>query len=291
VKRLLIVLAAAGCGKDAAPSGPAPTPGPAIVVHVGDAGVAGDAAPSKGWIGVIAAAQLVDVAPQLPGVIAQVKVRPGDTVKAGDVLVEMDPTSMQDQLRAAQASVSAAQAAYTQAIVDVQDAKRRLKLETQAVKDGVSPRQNVEEARLSVKRNQAAAEHAAATVAAERARLDSARAHVADTALKATFDGTVSNRFHDDGATVQAGEPIVRIVRQEGLRLKFAVPPDSARALAIDAPVVATVDTVAAPVPAVIRQISPALDPASQLIFVEAEPTVPLAPGLRPGLGAWVRTP
>jgi len=290
---LVMVLAMAACGGGAA----APAAGagsgsakPAVARATPDAAPA-DPYAQKGYIGVVASSQLVNIAPLVAGVIASVKVRPGDPVKAGDVVVEMDPTSMQEQLRAEQAAVSAAQAAYTQALVDVQDAKRRLKLETQAVKDGVSPRQNEEEARLGVKRAEAAAQHASATVSAERARLETARDHVSDTSLKATFDGTVSNRYQDDGATVSPGQPIVRIVRQEGLRLKFAVPPERAKALKIDTKVIATIETVGAPVPAVISQIVQTIDPASQMIFVEAEPTAPVAAELRPGLAAWVRIP
>jgi membrane fusion protein, multidrug efflux system len=292
-RALLLALVLAACdGSNGPPAAPAPG---GSAAHATDGGVAATgpvADASPGFIGVIAPSQLVDIAPQVPGVLASVSVRAGDPVKAGDAVAEMDPNSMQDQLRAEQGAVSAAEAAYTQAGVDLQEARRRLKLETQAVKDGISPRQNVDEARSGVKRAEAALSHAAADVKAERARLDTAKKHVADTTLKATFDGIVSNRYHDGGATVQAGEPIVRIVRLEGARLKFAVPAERAKGLTLGQTVTATVDGVAAPVTAAIRQISPAPDPSSQLIFVEAEPSPSdAATGLRPGLGALVRIP
>ena len=250
-----------------------------------------DAAPSRGFVGVITAAESVDIAPRFQGVVRVVNVRAGDAVVKDQVVAEMDPKSMQEELRAAEAAYNAAAAARRQADVDVEDARRKLRLETKAVADGVSPRTNLEEAQLAVKRAEAAASKAVSTVAAESSHVQTARDHLTDTALRAPSDGTVAFRYKDPGATVAAGVAIVRIVGHGGLRLRFAVPPDDARSLAVNAKVEATVDTIAGAVPAVVRQISPAIDPASGLIFVEAELQADdkIGAQLRPGLAAWVK--
>src|SRR5258706_10666983 len=137
----------------------------------------------------------------------------------------MDPKSMQEELRAAQAALGAAVAAQRQADVDVEDARRKLAVETKAVADGVSPKINVDEAKLAVKRAEAALAKAASTVAQESSHAQTARDHLSDTDLRAPTDGTVSMRFKDPGATVAAGRPIVRAVRPGGLRLNVRVPP------------------------------------------------------------------
>jgi RND family efflux transporter MFP subunit len=251
------------------------------------------AAPSRGFIGVIAASESMDVAPLVAGRIASVSVRPGDQVKAGQAVAEMDPTSMEEELRAAEAAVGAAQAAYRQAAVDVEDARRKLALETKAFADGLSPKAAYDEAAIGLKRALAAADRAAATATAEKSRLQTARDHVGNTKLEAKFDGIVQLRLRDPGATVQAGEPIVRILGRADLRLRFAVPAERAKALAIGTPVTATVETVTAPVPAIVAQVSPALDPASGLILIEAELKLDAATTaqLRPSLAAWVQIP
>ncbi|MBZ0231595.1 MAG: HlyD family efflux transporter periplasmic adaptor subunit, partial [Deltaproteobacteria bacterium] len=106
----------------------------------------------------------------------------------------------------------------------------------------------------------------------------------------APFSGTVALRFKDAGATVGPGTPIVRLVGEEGLRLRFAVPPARMNELAPGKEVDATIDTVDRPLVAIVRQVSPALDPASGMIVVEAELGVAgEAEGLRPGLAAQVR--
>ncbi|MCE9575350.1 MAG: efflux RND transporter periplasmic adaptor subunit [Deltaproteobacteria bacterium] len=269
-------------------------PGPAHPPAVRrDAGVSDAAPPSRGFVGVIAASESIDIAPLVAGRIAAVDVRPGDQVKRGDVVAVMDPTSMQEEMRAAQAALGAAQAAFRQAAVDVEDAGRKVALEKKGVADGVSSQEQYDQAVIGLKRAKAAADRAAATAAAEKSRLETARDHVGNTKLMATFDGIVQVRLRDPGATVQAGEPIVRILGRAELRLRFAVPAEIAKALAVGTAVIATVDGIATPVPAVVRQVSPALDAASGMILIEAELAADPAvvAQLRPSLAAWVRLP
>lgn len=281
MKRLLLVLAA--CGVDRGPA-PPPAPAPAVKVAVADAA----AAPEE-LIGVLAAAQSVDIAPRAAGVVLKIDVATGDRVTMGQVVAEMDPMGLQEELRAAEAALGAATAAHRQAVVDVEDAKRKVVLETQAVADGVSAKSVLEEAKFGVKRAEAAEQKAAATQAAEASRAQTARDHVGDTQLRAPFDGTVAQRFHDAGSRIEAGAAIVRIVGNGGMRLRFAVPADRAHALTVGAKVTATIDTVAAPVAATVKQISPTIDAASGMVIVEAELADAGAGALRPGLAARVK--
>ena len=282
MKRLLLLLAACVVDRGAAP--PPPAPAPVVKVAAADAAVA-----PEELIGVLAAAQSVDVAPRAAGVVLKIDVATGDHVTMGQVVAEMDPMGLQEELRAAEAALGAATAAHRQAVVDVEDAKRKVVLETQAVADGVSARSVLEEAKFGVKRAEAAEQKAAASQAAEASRAQTARDHVGDTQLRAPFDGTVAQRFRDAGSRIEAGAAIVRIVGNGGMRLRFAVPAERAHALTVGAKVMATIDTVAAPVAATVRQISPTIDAASGMVIVEAELADAGAGALRPGLAARVK--
>ena len=244
-------------------------------------------AAAPGFVGVIAAAESVDIAPRFQGVVSSIKVRPGDKVAAGQIIAEMDPKAMQEELRAAEAALGAAAAAKRQADVDVEDARRKAVLEAEAAAKGITAQSVADEAKLAVKRAEAASSRASSLVAAESSHVQTARDHLTDNMLRAKFDGTVAMRFHDNGATVPAGGAIVRIVGRGGPRLRFAVPPDRAQPLTLGTKVTASVDTIAERVTATIQQVSPALDTASGMILIEAEIAGDTS-RLRPGLAATV---
>jgi RND family efflux transporter MFP subunit len=222
--------------------------------------------------------------------LARVHVRAGDRVAAGQVVAELDPGQVEEEVRGAEAAARRAEAEVRKARVDVEDERRKLALQRRAVQSGVAPVSAVEEAELAVKRAVAARESAAQDAMAARSRAKTARGRLGDTRLAAPFDGTVALRFRDAGAIVEASAPIMKIVKQGPLRLRFAVPPRRALALSPGSGVVAAVDTIASPVRATIRRVSPALDPASEMIIVEAELAVDpgVAADLRPGLAAQV---
>jgi RND family efflux transporter MFP subunit len=278
----LLCLVACGSDRPIAPVSRDAGAGSARPVVPADAGV------SAGYVGVIASAESVDIAPRFQGVVASIKVRPGDKVTAGQVIAEMDPKSMQEELRAAGAALGAAQAAKRQADVDVEDAKRKATLEADAAAKGISSQSVADEAKLAVKRAEAAAQRAASLVAAETSHVQTARDHLTDNTLRAKFDGTVAMRFRDPGATVPQGGAIVRIVGRGGPRLRFAVPPDRAQPLGIGVEITASVETIRKPITAKIQQVSPALDTASGMVLIEAEIDGDTT-GLRPGLAATVR--
>jgi RND family efflux transporter MFP subunit len=282
VKRLLLLLAA--CGGDPTPQAP-PRP-----VHA-DARLAAtaDASPQR-FTGVLSAAEVVDITPRVAGVIAKVTVGAGDRVEAGQIVAEMDPMQLREELRAAEAALAAASAATRQAAVDVEDARRKLVLETKAVASGVSAQTQLDEARLGVKRAEAAVERAHSSQAAEAARAQNAKDQLTNSGLKAPFAGTVEKRYRDAGNRVEAGQPIVRIVGHGKMRLRFAVPPELVKRVPVGAAVTATIDTIAHSIPATVKQVSPAVDPASGLILVEAELNDAQAE-LRTGLAAWVEPP
>jgi membrane fusion protein, multidrug efflux system len=282
-----VALLLAGCGDERR----APAPRAPLDAGAAPAGNDAAAATSRGFVGVLVAAELVDVAPRFEGRVVKVHVRAGDKVRAGALLAEMDPAPLREELRAAEASQRAAVAAQRQADVDVAEATRRLENERAAVAAGTSPRQLLETAELGLQRARAARERARSMVAEERSRVETSRARLADAALRAPFAGTVGLRFRDAGATVGPGTPIVRLVGQGDLLLRFAVPPDRARALAVGDTVDVEIETLPDPAPAIVRQISPALDPASGLVLCEAELGLDdtARAELRSGLAAWVR--
>jgi len=159
----------------------------------------------RGWVGVLIAQRTIDVAPRFSGVVADVKVRPGDLVREGDVLARLDTRALAQLLALAQAEERE----------EVGRAGRRKKLF---------------EASLASKEDAESVEYQAQ---AKTAKLQEARVHVDEATLRSPFEGTVVGRFIERGTLVTAGAPGIRIVSTGRPQLRFGLSPEEARAIAI----------------------------------------------------------
>jgi RND family efflux transporter MFP subunit len=290
---LLGLAAAAGCGdeRSAALVRPAPRDGGAGPAAAGsDANSAAAETGDRGFIGVLVT-ESATIAAGFDGTLLDVRVRYGDTVAAGDVVAEMDPRPLQDDLRAALADERKAHAAVRRAAVDVKTAERELKASLELVKIGSVAQKAVDDARLALDRALADRAQAGAEVDAARSRVQIARNRLDNTRLRARFAGKVKERHHDRGHSVRAGDPIVSLVGEGVPFLRFAVPPDRVRDVAVGTRLRVDVEAVKEPLGATVSHVSPAVDGASEMIPAEAaldDAPAALA-GLRSGLAAWVR--
>jgi multidrug efflux pump subunit AcrA (membrane-fusion protein) len=140
-----------------------------------------------------------------------------------------------------------------------------------------------------VKRAQAIAQRARSAQAVEAARTQTVRGHLHETQLRSPSAGRIAMRYRDPGNRVEAGAPILRIVGEGSMRLRFAAPPAVVHTIAVGARVHAVVDTIATPITAKVKHVAPTIDPASGLVIIEAELASDQLPeALRPGLAAWV---
>jgi len=121
-----------------------------------------------------------------------------------------------------------------------------------------------------------------AVLAQRRAELDLARQQLEDTVLRAPFDGAVRERIVSPGQFLNAGQPVITLVRMHPLRLKLAVPERDAAGLRTGQTVRLTVAGDMASYTGKVARLSPAIQESSRTLMVEAE--VPNPDGaLRPG--------
>jgi len=146
--------------------------------------------------GNLTAVKSADIAAQIDGRIAAIKVADGDAVKKGQVLFTLDDAVAVADLEAAQARFKAAKA----------DFERVSKL----VKHGTSPALKLENAQVKL----AVARTELALKQAEKRRYT----------ILAPFDGQIGRIRLSEGALIVAGKTAMQIYDQERLRLEFRVP-------------------------------------------------------------------
>lgn len=164
------------------------------------------------FISKVAAAQTVDLAFQVSGPLAQLKVREGAEVKQGDLLAALDPTDFRLALREAQVAADLA----------TQDVERKQQL---LQRRGIS---------------QAAVDDAVGNAELAQVRLAQAREALADSRLLAPFDAYVAERFVDRHTNVRDGQAILRLLDLRELHLLASVP--EALLATVSADQIATMD-------------------------------------------------
>ncbi len=170
--------------------------------------------------GTIESRVLVDLAFRIGGRMTERLVDVGDTVEAGQILARLDPTDEENALRAAEASLVAANGQLSEARINY-DRQRQL-YERQ-----IAARAAFERAEQVFTSTQAAADAATAQAAIARRRLE-------DTELRADAPGVITAIGAEPGEVVQPGRMIAQKSREDGLDAVFdvaagllgTVPPD-----------------------------------------------------------------
>jgi RND family efflux transporter MFP subunit len=121
-----------------------------------------------------------------------------------------------------------------------------------------------------------------AVLAQRRSELDLARQQLEDTILRSPIDGAVRERHVTVGAYLNAGTPVVTIVRTDPLRLQLSVPERSAVELRVGQPVRVRVEGDSRAYQGRLARIGAAIDEANRTLPVEAV-VMNSAGAIRPG--------
>ena len=169
----------------------------------------------------------VDLAAQVSGVVQTLTVplNPGDIVRAGTLLVELDPRSYRLQVKRAQAALEQARAneALESGHQEIAKAERNLLGDTLKVNEA-----------LALRAPQLAVVEAAVKTA--KANLAEARLAVSRTKVVAPFDAVVATRYIDVGSPVNANTKLVTLIGVNKWWVEAQVPIDELRWLDLSRP-------------------------------------------------------
>ena len=172
------------------------------------------------------------VAAAIGGPVAEVRVRVGDRVGAGDVLVVLArdlPEARLHQKRADE-SLEAARVRTAEAEVDLvrQELERLEKLKDSAA----FPKAAWEDKRQELVRRRSRVREATAALARARVQRKMAEIELARTTVRAPYAGVVTSRRVSPGGYVKAGDPVTTLVDDRHLEIEADVPADRLAGLA-----------------------------------------------------------
>jgi membrane fusion protein (multidrug efflux system) len=212
-------------------------------------------------VGNARASESVDITAKVSNLVTAVRFQEGQNVARGAVLVELDSQQARADLAIAEAALTESRGQF----------KRSRELYTTKV---------LSDSQL---------EQIEATLKANEARVASARAHVADTVIRAPFAGRVGLRRVSVGSLVSPGTVITTLDDTSTIKLDFSVPETKVRAVRTGL----AVNAVSAAYPGetfagTVESIDSRVDPSTRSFTVRAR--VPNGAGkLKPGMFLTVR--
>lgn len=212
-------------------------------------------------LGSLSANESAPIVPEIAGRVVALPFREGQPVKAGAVLVELDPTIAQTELAQARANLSLAE--------DVIERNRTL------VQRGAGTVVSLEQATAQLAIAQA-------NLAASEARLEKLTVH-------APFDGVTGLRRVSVGAVIQPGEVVATLSSLDPIKVDFGVPELFLKSVRVGQAIEVTIDAVPGRTfQGNVYAIDPVVDASTRAIRLRA--TIPNADGaLKVGLFARVK--
>lgn len=203
IATVLVAASVAGCDKPPPPP-PQARPVRAVVVQPNTGGE------SVSLTGQVRARDEVNLAFRLDGRLLERTVNVGDAVAAGQVIGRIDPQIQENELRAAQANLAAAQSTLT-------EARRDFGRQKELMAKGFASVARFDQAQQALDTGQAQVDSA-------QAQLQTAQEHMSYTQLRAAAAGTVTAVGAWPGEVVRAGQMVVQTALQGGRDAVFDVP-------------------------------------------------------------------
>lgn len=209
-----------------------------------------DLAPKVFGIGTVEARRSYLIGPTVASRVVSVLADHGDAVKAGQLLVELDPVDLDERMVSAANAMKRAASAVDVAAAQLSEAKSREQLAAASAARFRELRQKNFVSKEAEDGKQHEANAARAALAANEAALSAARRDYdrlgADRAgigkqraqyrLLSPIDGLVSARDAEPGSTVIAGQSVMRLIDPASLWIKARVDQGRAQGIALDAP-------------------------------------------------------
>ncbi|MFJ4153192.1 efflux RND transporter periplasmic adaptor subunit [Pseudomonas sp. NPDC089752] len=173
----------------------------------------GDIESSVTALGTLQPRRYVDVGAQASGQIRTLHVEAGDTVRKGQLLVEIDPSTQQARLDAGRFSIDNLKAQLAEQRAQQQLAQQQLKRQRELAAAGATRDEDLQAADAQLKVTQARIEMFQAQIRQAQASLRSDEAELGYTRIYAPMDGTVVAVDAREGQTLNAQQQTPLILR------------------------------------------------------------------------------
>ena len=245
-------------------------------------------------VGTVRARNIALVAPQAMGRVTALHVSEGSVVLKGELLFTIDDAAIRGQAASAEGTVTEAEAAKDEAERAISQAEagktlaeKKFDRYRRLYEEKAISRQEFEEVEarktVAVKEHERALERraqAAARILQARGQANAALAMLSYTKVAAPFSGVVTEKRAEVGSMAVPGVPLLVLEDTRRYRLEAPVPETWISRIEVGARVQVVLES-GKPLPAVVSEIVPMVDPDSRTFLVKADIA---GAGLRTGM-------
>jgi multidrug efflux pump subunit AcrA (membrane-fusion protein) len=236
--------------------------------------------------GTVRAVRSAPVAGKLTGTILEVRVHPGDRVKAGQTLAVIDAREADAMIQKAEAGKREAEMALQETESHIAAARSNLELTEATLKRYEKLRDQKSVTPQEFEEVQARQQAASASLEAVQARKQQVLAKITQAEsenrnlqalqsyaeLRAPFDGVVTQKHLDAGSLALPGVPVVTLEETSRYRLEVPIEESRSRSLRLGQKLeVRLAGSEDVPIQGIVREIEPVADPASRTYLVKVE--------------------
>jgi len=223
----------------------------------------------------IQAKQATIISSRILSRIEYVHVRAGDTVRKGQLLIELEKTDLQSRVSQSKARISSVSARLT-------EAQKALARASELSKKGVMAKADLDKA-------QANHDTLIADLATAKQALREVETALNFAQVRSPINGRVVDRFSEPGDTVQPGVQLLSIYNPLSLRVEANVRERLALSLQLAQTLEVVIPASHKTLMAEIEELVPAGNPGSRSFLVKSR--LPFTQGLLPGMYARVQVP
>jgi RND family efflux transporter MFP subunit len=226
-------------------------------------------------VGTVRSRTQIDLAPRIVARILEIKVRSGDRVAKGDVLVKLDDAELSSGVRQAAERARQARAALDLAATELERTRKLLA-------GGNLSQQAFDQSDSAARQARAVAE-----ATAEAAR--QAEAVLGYATLVSPIDGVVAERLSDPGDIASPGNVLLRLFDPTRLLLEVPVREGLVTRIQLGEQVPFRVDALNTNLTGDVREVVPSVDPGSRTFLVKI--CIGETPALMPGMFGVLQLP
>ncbi len=225
--------------------------------------------------GSVIAKQNTQISSHVMAQVEQLKVRAGDKVAKGDLLIMLKQDDFKAALAQSSANINAVQASLTQA-------KKQLARMIDLNAQGLVSVSELDDAKAKF-------ENLTANLAVAKQQQTQAQVSLNYTRITAPISGVVVERLTEPGDTATPGKPLITLYNPLQLQLEFNVREQQAVKLRVGDSLNVVLPSLDVTTPATVSEIVPVADNAARSLLIRLEADAQL--GLMPGLYAQLQLP